>query len=104
MVSQQTHNTGAEPAQANSAAPQSNDRKRPPPHLLVAAQDVTDGVGAGQRLVDLHGRAAGVGKQRLHALALQGLQVASAFAVQVRQCAKWAAQARLGSPVWRGAA
>lgn len=30
----------------------------------------------------------------LHALALQGLQVASAFAVQVRQCAKWAARAR----------
>lgn len=67
-----------------------------PPHLLVAAQDVADGFGAGQGLVDLHGRAAGVGKQRVHTLALQGLskggikRASEVSAMHNSQRQKWA--------------
>ncbi|PON72130.1 hypothetical protein TorRG33x02_252500 [Trema orientale] len=43
------------------------------PTLLVAREDVADDVGAGERLVNLHGRAAGVGEHVGDALALEGL-------------------------------
>lgn len=43
------------------------------PHLLMAAQDVPDAAAAGERLVDLHGGAARVCEQGLHALPLQAL-------------------------------
>ena len=61
-----------------AAAPAHPAPPRPPaqsaaPRLLVAAEDVLHGVAARQSLVDLHGGAAGVGKQGLHALALQRL-------------------------------
>ena len=39
--------------------------------LLVARQDGADLLGSGQRLVKLHARAAGVGEDRVHALALE---------------------------------
>ena len=41
--------------------------------LLVAREDVADGGGARERLVDLHRRAAGVGEDVRHALPLQRL-------------------------------
>mmetsp|Transcript_25361 Transcript_25361/g.80239 ORF Transcript_25361/g.80239 Transcript_25361/m.80239 type:complete len:343 (+) Transcript_25361:206-1234(+) len=41
--------------------------------LLVAAEDVGDGFGAGESLVDLHGRAARVGEEHVNALPLKGL-------------------------------
>ena len=44
-----------------------------PAHLLVPAEGVFDGGRTRQRLVDLHGCAAGVCKQRVHALPLQRL-------------------------------
>lgn len=42
-------------------------------NLLVPAQDVPDGVGPGQGLVDFHGAAAGVSEDSLHSLALKCL-------------------------------
>jgi hypothetical protein len=37
-------------------------------HLLVPAQDVADGLAAGERLVDLHGGATGVRKHSVNTL------------------------------------
>jgi hypothetical protein len=69
-------------AAINQQAPFSEQRGRPAAatraHLLVAAQDVADRVGAGEGLVDLHGGAARVGKQRVHTLALQSLHMRNA--------------------------
>ena len=44
-------------------------------HLLVPAQDVADGVGARERLVNLHARTARVGKNQINTLPLQALHL-----------------------------
>ena len=47
--------------------------KKSLPHLFMPAQDVADGVAAGEGLVDFQGGAAGVPKGRRHALPLERL-------------------------------